>query len=130
MNVAKQRIVIHSEVDIVSARMAVREYARHCGLSLKDQACISMAASSMAASLGFGEKALSGGGEMLIEYLEQTPKRGVRVHCVKRFSENEAKESIYKMENSRWLVDDIEMHAISSDKVEIVITKWDSLYKG
>jgi hypothetical protein len=34
------------------------------------------------------------------------------------------------VENSRWLVDDIEMHAISSEQVEIVITKWDSLYKG
>lgn len=131
MNLAKQRIIIHSEVDIVSARMAVREYARRCGLSLKDQACISMAASSMATSLGFGEKALSGGGEMLIEYLERSPKRGVRVSCIKRLSERDSKDaSMPQVENSRWLVDDIEMHAISSDKVEIVITKWDSLYKG
>lgn len=130
MNVSKQRIMIHSEVDIVSARMAVREYARHCGLSLKDQACISMAASSMATSLGFGDKTFSGGGEIWIEYLENQPKRGVRVRCIKRLSENDAKESLHQAENSRWLVDDIEMNAISSDKVEIVITKWDSLYKG
>jgi anti-sigma regulatory factor (Ser/Thr protein kinase) len=130
MNVAKQRIVIHSEVDIVSARMAVREYARHCGLCLKDQACISMAASSMATSLGFGERMLSNGGEIVIEYLENQPQRGVRVRCIKRLSENDTKDSIHQVENSRWLVDDIEMHAISSEQVEIVITKWDSLYKG
>lgn len=130
MNVSKQRIVIHSEVDIVSARMAVREYARHCGMSLKDQACISMAASSMATSLGFGERTLSGGGEILIEYLENQPQRGVRVRCIKRLSEKNAEESMHQVENSRWLVDDIEMKAISSDKVEIVLTKWDSLYKG
>jgi hypothetical protein len=130
MNVSKQKFVIHNEIDIVSARMAVREYARHCGLSLKDQACISMAASSMASSLGFGTKALSGGGEILIEYVEYSPKRGIRVSCIKRYAENEDPDTIRHMESSRWLVDDIQMKAISADRVEIIITKWDSLYKG
>ncbi len=130
MNVAQQRFVIHSEVDIISARMAVREYARHCGMSLKDQACISMAASSMASSLGFGKKSLSGGGEMLIEYFESAPRRGVRVSCTKHYAEDEDPGAIHHMESSRWLVDDIKMKAISADRVEIVITKWDSLYKG
>jgi hypothetical protein len=130
MNFAQQKFIIHSEIDIVSARMAVREYARHCGMSLKDQACISMAASSMANSLGFGQTTLSGGGEMLIEYFERSPKRGVRVSCIKRYAKDQERDTIHHMESSRWLVDDIQMKAISGDRVEIVITKWDSLYKG
>lgn len=130
MNVARQKFIIHSEVDIISARMAVREYARHCGLSLKDQACISMAASSMASSLGFGKTTLIGGGEILIEYIERANKRGVRVSCAKRYTENEDPEAIHNTENSRWLVDDIQVKAISADRLEIVITKWDSLFKG
>ncbi len=130
MNVAQQRFIIHSEIDIISARMAVREYARHCGMSLKDQACISMAASSMASSLGFGQKSLSSGGEILIEYFESAPKRGVRVSCTKQYADNEDPQSVHHMESSRWLVDDIKMKAISANRVEIVITKWDSLYKG
>ena len=130
MNMNQQRFVIHSEVDIVSARMAVREYARRCGLCLKDQACISMAASSMASSLGFGQTTLLGGGEILIDYIENSGKRGVCVRCAKRYTESEDPKAIHNMENSRWLVDDIQVKAVSLGRLEIVITKWDSLYKG
>lgn len=130
MNVAQQRFMIHNEIDIISARMAVREYARHCGMSLKDQACISMAASSMANSLGLGQKAVAGSGEILIEYFESAPKRGVRVSCTKRYAANESLQSIHHMESSRWLVDDIKIKALSANCIEIVITKWDSLFKG
>ncbi len=130
MNINQQRFVIHSEVDIVSARMAVREYARRCGLSLKDQACISMAASSMATSLGFGQTTLLGGGEILIDYVENNNKRGVCVRCTKRSTETEDPKAIRNMESSRWLVDDIQVKAVSLGRLEIAITKWDSLYKG
>lgn len=92
MNMNQQRFVIHSEVDIVSARMAVREYARRCGLSLKDQACISMAASSMATSLGFGQTTLLGGGEILIDYIENGVKRGVCVRCAKRYTNRKTRK--------------------------------------
>ena len=52
--------------------------------------------------------------------------------CAKQHAGSNDHETIKKKitGNSRWLVDDVQMEQSSSEYIEIIITKWDSLHKG
>ena len=122
---SQERITIHGDIDIVNARMAVREFARHLGLGLTDQSCISMACSSLAYSLGLGREN-NPGGEMLIEPFSSQQHQGVRVRCIKNQANAADQEIINHLGNSRWLVDDIEMKPAPGNGIEVIVTKWAS----
>jgi len=125
----QEKITIHSEVDIIRARMAVREFARHCGLGLTEQSCISLAAASVAHSMGLGRESNSGG-VMTIDYFENGSRQGVRVNCIKHQVENGDNDAINHLGNSRFLVDDVEMKMGSPAGIEIAVTKWNASRKG
>jgi len=121
----QERLHLNSETDIVNARMAVREFARHCGFSLADQVCISMAASSLAYSLGLAREN-SSGGEMLIEKTTKPMHTGVRVHCIKNRGDD-TDQNAASAGNSRLLVDQIEVKPLPENRIEIIVTKWNSV---
>jgi hypothetical protein len=125
----QEQIVIRSEVDIISARMAVREFARHCGLGLTEQSCISLAAASVAHSMGLGRESNSGG-VMVIEYFENGHHQGVRVKCIKHEAAEGDGDAVNHLGNSRFLVDDVELKMGSSEGIEIAVTKWNASRKG
>ena len=119
----QERIIIHGDVDIINARMAVREYARHLGFSLTDQSCVSMASSSLAYKLDLG-RADSSGGEILIESYSHQQRNGMRVRCIKNKASDADQGVINSLGNSRWLVDDIEMKPALETGIEVIVTKW------
>lgn len=121
----QERISIHGDVDIINARMAVREYARHLGLGLTDQSCISMASSSLAYKLDLGREG-SAGGEILIEAFSNYQHSGMRVCCIKNQANAADQDVIKHLGNSRWLVDDIEMKPAPGNGIEVIVTKWAS----
>jgi hypothetical protein len=129
--ISQQKFIIRSDVDIISARMAIREFARRCGFSTKDQASISIASTSLSSSMGVAQNQPSGIA-ILIEYFEHEQKHGIHVICTKHHVQSKDQEIIQKemSGNSRWLVDDVRMEQSSSEGIEIIITKWDSLHTG
>lgn len=71
----EERLPVLSDVDVVRVRRVVRERAAEARLSLVDQTKLVTAASELARNcLEHG-----GGGEALVELVEATPRRGVRV---------------------------------------------------
>jgi hypothetical protein len=121
----QEKISIHGDVDIVNARMAVREYARRLGFSLTDQSCVSMASSTLAYKLELGREG-GAGGEILIEQYSNHIRDGMRVRCIKNRANEHDQSVISQLGNSRWLVDDIELKPISGNGVEVIVTKWSS----
>lgn len=122
-----EKLNLTSEVDIVNARMAVRDFARGCGFGLADQACISMAASSLAYALGFAREN-SLGGEMLMEqFTTQQNRKGMRVHCIKKQTDHGDRDVVHNLGNARLLVDSIEVQPFQPNGVEVIIVKWDSV---
>lgn len=130
MNALQQKMIVHSDTDIVNARMAVRNFAGHCGFNSRDQACISLISSSLVNFLGLEKKFHCGGVEMLIEYFENDQKHGVRVTCTKHRAETNDWQVMNCLGNSHLLVDDIQMKPASPNGIEVIVTKWDSSYKG
>ncbi len=121
----QEKISIHGDVDIVNARMAVREYARRLGFSLTDQSCVSMASSTLAYKLELGREG-GAGGEIFIEQYSSHAHEGMRVRCIKNRANEHDQNVISQLGNSRWLVDDIELKEISGNGVEVIVTKWSS----
>ncbi len=113
----EQAFMIRSTLDIVTARMQVREAARRYGLSLTDQARISMAISSFASNLVENG---SLDGSINIVGLQQDNRVGVKV--IFRCS------GITKIDmptgNERWMVDEIDMQKAPGDILEVTLTKW------
>ena len=64
-----------AEPDIVKARQVVRQFAQTCGFSLVDQTKLVTAASELARNT----VKHGGGGQMTVEVLEESTRRGVRV---------------------------------------------------
>jgi len=125
----QERIKIYGDVDILNARMAVREYARHLGFSLTDQSCVSMASSSLAYKLKMGGEG-SAGGEILIEPCDNHLRSGIRVRCIKNQANETDKDVINSLGNSRWLVDDIAIKPLPDNGLEVTVIKWDSTHRG
>jgi hypothetical protein len=130
MNALQQKMIVRNDTDIVNARMAVREFARECGFGSRDQACISLVSASVVGSLGLGKETHSIGIEILMEYFESSQKHGVRVSCIKYHSKMSDREVTNRLKSSYLLVDDIQMKPAPHDGIEVIVTKWDSTYKG
>ncbi len=130
MNALQQKMIVRSETDIVNARMAVREFARDCGFGSRDQACISLVSASVVASLGLGKNTDAIGIDILMESFESDHKHGVRISCIKYHARISEREVTDRLKSSYLLVDDIQMKTASFDGIEVIVTKWDSSYKG
>ncbi len=130
MNALQQKMIVRNDIDLINARMTVREFARDCGFGLRDQACISMAASSVVSSLGLGKNGDIPSVEILMEQLENGPKQGVRVSCIKHHVKRDEQDVSSNLKSSYLLVDEIQIKPTWNDSIEVIITKWISSYKG
>jgi hypothetical protein len=129
MNSSQQKMIVHNEIDVINARMAVRNFAGHYGFNSKDQACISLISSSLVNFLGLDQKSHSASVEMLIEYFEHDQKHGVRVTCTKNRAETNDWQIMKRLGNSHFLVDDVQLKPTRYEGIEVIVTKWDSSYK-
>ena len=130
MNALQQKMFVRTDTDIVNARMAVREFARNCGFGSRDQACISLVSASVVGSLGLGKNTDGASIEILMEYFESDHKHGVRVSCIKCHARTTDREVTDRLKSAYLLVDDIQMKPASLDGLEVIVTKWNSSYKG
>lgn len=119
----QEKFKLDGEADIVNIRMEVREFARYCGFSLADQACISMAVSSLAYSLGFAREN-SPGGEVIVERYTHQHRKGLRVYCIKSHTEDSDRDLLNHLGNSRMLVDHIEVKPSKTDGLEVTMIKY------
>ncbi|MFZ6031127.1 MAG: hypothetical protein ACOYYS_25750 [Chloroflexota bacterium] len=116
-----QKISIQSEIDLVTARMKVRDTARRMGMTLADQSRISLATSSLANALGLGKNGHANG-SVTIECLQSDNRKGLRIRCTRYDSDYAPPLSYFS--NERWMVDELEMFTPSDEQVEVCMTKW------
>jgi len=109
---------ICNSLDIISARMAVRQLARTVGLRTMDQARIALATSSLAQAMGMdnGHK-----GQVDIESCTKSECVGVKVVCTANVGED---EDTPRFGDARWMVDDYEIVRISPVQLRATIVKW------
>jgi serine/threonine-protein kinase RsbT len=75
MSVTKAALFpLNSDVDVVAARLGVRDWARHIGLSVLDLTKVVTAASELARNAVVH----GGGGEMLLEVVQRSGRDGLR----------------------------------------------------
>jgi anti-sigma regulatory factor (Ser/Thr protein kinase) len=117
-----QHIAIQNEIDLVTARMKVRDMARRMGMTLADQSRISLATSSLANALGLG-KAGQACGSVEIECLQNGSRKGLLIRCFRDDCDGYAPPVSY-FSNERWMVDELEMYTHSAEKVEVRMIKW------
>ncbi len=73
--VREETVAIASDVDVVSVRQLVRRRAQELGFSLVDQTKLVTAASELARNA----LAHGGGGELLLQVVEEPPRTGLRL---------------------------------------------------
>lgn len=115
-----QTLSITGAVDIILARMQVREFARGIGLDTKDQACISLAASSLAYALDLGSM---NPGQITMNGLNNGDIQGVRVVCTKKNASMDdfAPE---KLGNARMMVHQLTIEEVPPDDLQITAIRW------
>ncbi len=113
-----QTITVRSEVDVVIARMKVREMARELGMPLADQARISLATSSLAGALEMGK---ARHGQITMDCLRNGDRMGVRVICVKKEG---AAYTPGNLGDTRWMVDELIIETLPSLDMQVTLIKW------
>jgi hypothetical protein len=114
-----QTIRVSSDQDIIRARMLVRELARIRGLSVRDQAFISMATSSLAQVLCISAR----GGKILIESFKQDGRIGLRVTCSSVGGNGDDRPSATFGETQR-MVDVFTVERLPSNEIRVKMVKW------
>ena len=114
-----QVLTVESDMDIVVTRMRVREMARRAGLSLTEQASISLAVSYLANALGMGPAKK---GQVTINCLEDNDPKSVQIICmIEKVLKEEELNGIE--EHARWLVDELNIESIPPWFVRVTATK-------
>ncbi len=120
MMAEKHTLEISGEIDIILARMEVREFARGKGLNIRDQACISLTAASLAYAMG-----LEGfnKGQITVDTLNKDGCVGVRVICSK---ENASIKdfSAEKLSKARLIVHQLTVEEYPPNGVRITAIQW------
>lgn len=114
-------ITIHSEFDVITARMKVRELARLQGFAITDQARISLATSSLANTLGLGRRHQ---GQIVVECVNNGEESvGIRVVCTaaRDIDSDLTPESL---KNTGWLVDNLTVETLPSNDVQVTAVHW------
>lgn len=116
-------LTIRTMIDVINARMEVREAGRRLGMNTRDQAFISLATSSLTDALGWGN--VLGRCTITIEFLDEEKNKGLRVVCTFEYSNND--ELVAGLTKGvRWMVDAIDVRYPAGDQVEVALTKWDA----
>ncbi len=113
-------IKIDDDYDMVVARMQTRQAASVLGFNLKDQACISLAAWSLAYSIGMGKTCR---GAIVIEPVRSEARTGMRVICTT--SKPIIPETLSDaFDKTRWMVDELVVKSLPGRGLEVTVTKW------
>lgn len=115
-----QTITVQTDFDIIKARMKVRKLARAMGLKTVDQACISMATSSLAQTLGLGEAQQ---GRIAMDCLGGGEHTGVRVVCTKADAATHDL-SPKAFDDMRWMVDELTVETLPPNDLQVTLVKW------
>jgi hypothetical protein len=116
-----QVLALHSESDIIAARLLVRRLARARGFDIADQARISLAASSLAYSLGLG--GIVNEGQIAIECLSDGARTGIRVVYTKASSAM-FDLALEAFEEMRFMVDELSVERLPGDDLRVTLLKW------
>ena len=114
-------IPIRSEVDVITARMQVRELARGLGMTPGDQAHISLATSSLIHELGLG---VTCQGHVTMDCVNIGGRTGVRVVCVERNGAAGDGRTPGSLSDLRWMVDELSIEKLPPDDLQITMIKW------
>lgn len=118
-----QVIEIGNEIDIINARILVRQAARRLGMKLIDQSRISLATSSLADAVGLGTGRSVG--NIAIDYLHRNEdnRQGLQVTCCyKPFQRYDLVQA--PLANLRWMVDECKMTNTSDLRVQVTLVMW------
>lgn len=118
-----ETIQIRSGVDVISARMRVREVARAAGLSTADQARISLATSSLANLLELGARY---SGEIVLDREGGNGAMRVHVVCLANCAirlRGQQSLSPGAFKDIRWMVDDLTVEQLASNDLRVTLTK-------
>jgi serine/threonine-protein kinase RsbT len=114
------RIPIHSEFDVMTARLEARNLARRVGMNTGDQARIAMATSSVAHERGMGG---SHDGYISIDELHENDQIGIQVTCTETGGPTPA-TSRTAIQDARWMVDSVKVEQLASQAIQVTMTKW------
>ena len=113
------KVKIQSGVDVVKARMCVRNVARAAGMHLGDQARISLAASSLAQAMGLGAECH---GQLEAKCISDQGRTGVKVTCLR--PGNSYSLDPATLDDTRWMVDQLLIDERASRGIEVILIKW------
>ncbi len=116
----KVQVKVQAEIDVITARVKVRELARTVGFKTTDQARISLATSSLAHALGLGTILR---GQIIIDCLSRGECTGVRVVCVAANAENCALTP-EASQDMGWMVDELTVEMLPPNNVQATLVKW------
>ena len=110
---------IKSEIDVITARMQVREMARSLGMNLGDQARISLASSSLAHALGLGGACP---GRLVMGSIQNGARTGLQVVCSRKDGDSVPETTVFY--DTRWMVDELVVDKHTNEDLQVTIIKW------
>ena len=117
-----QTIVVGSEIDIINARMLVRQAARRIGMKLIDQSRISLATSSIADSIGLGVGRSAGQITINCLHANMDGREGLQIIC--QFKPTGLDSVNPSLSSVRWMVDECDMRSLPNNETEVSLVKW------
>ncbi len=113
-------IIIDNDIDVIAASMKVRELARAMGMNLGDQSRISLATSTLAHALGYGDARR---GKITVEQIARDARRGLQVTGQDRDGPPRD-HSAPALGDVRWMMDEVDVRWLPNDYFEITMIKW------
>ncbi len=114
-------IAVSTELDVMAARMKVRDLARKLGMCTSDQARLAMATSSMAAHLGLGGTCEGG---IEIESVNAKGRTGLQVICFGNEGHLPLPPSEAVLHDAKWMVDEVMVDVCPARRVQVTLIKW------
>ena len=114
-------IPVSTELDVMTARMKVRDLARKLGMNTADQARLAMATSSMAAHLGLGGSCEGG---IAIAPVNCKGRSGLQVMCYETEGNAPPPPSEAVLQDTKWMVDEVKVDLLPARRVRVTLTKW------
>ena len=114
-------IAVSTELDVMTARMKVRDLARKLGMTTADQARLAMATSSMAAHLGLGGSCEGG---IAIEPVKSNGRTGLQVRCYETEGHAPPPPSDAVLQDTKWMVDEVTVEMLPARRVRVTLIKW------
>jgi two-component system chemotaxis response regulator CheB len=112
-------IQIRTDVDVIAARTYVRDLARVMGMHLRDQARISLAASSLAYGLKLGG---THQGRITVGSIHNGPRTGIQVICIREGPPCTLEPGA--LGDTKWMVDELTVNEQPPNNLEVTAIKW------